>query len=146
MCNQILSGLAYLHGIAISHGALNPNNVIYHQNKWKLTKYGLAEIEVSNNRLFSAPEVIKDEIKCSASADMFSFGVLCFWIHDDRVPFTVRELICGANEGDGLEKRIHCNSHEQSDLLDLLEQLLKWNPNERITSLNAVEHPFFKMK
>ena len=114
---QVLNGLAYLHSISISHGALNPNHVILHQNKWKLTHFGLTEIGChSKDILFNAPEVIKGEVKSNASADMFSLGILCFWIHDDRVPFSVKELIGGLNEGSGLEKRIHWDCHQQVGL------------------------------
>ncbi len=97
---QILSGVAYLHGLGMSHGDIKTQNVLVSGDQAKITDFGssvLPEDMYARTRdnggtiLYSAPEVVgsirrgrgRSEV---FSADIYSLGVLLYHLVTSRLP------------------------------------------------------------
>jgi len=97
---QILSGVAYLHGLGMSHGDIKPQNVLVSGDQAKITDFGssvLPEDMYARTRdnggtiLYSAPEVVGSIRRGGGhnevfSADIYSLGVLLYHLVTSRLP------------------------------------------------------------
>lgn len=91
-CKILASSLYYIHSAEISHGDLNPNNIIMEGGMWErpvIIDFGLAEIhsnkenamskDSSGTRAFMPPECFDDEEYCKYSSDVWAFGVVMYY-------------------------------------------------------------------
>ena len=62
---------------------------------------------------FMAPEVIRGEVMQSPKADIFSLGVMMYWLQEGKVPYNLQELVAKSDGGKSLEKRIHWSEKQQ---------------------------------
>jgi serine/threonine protein kinase len=100
---DILNGLEYLHELGFTHRDLKPGNVLLLNGVWRLTDFGLVQINSSEttqltsansawgSRPYSAPEQASNFKTVTHLADIYSFGCV---VHDYygthpkfRVPF-----------------------------------------------------------
>jgi serine/threonine protein kinase len=154
--SHIASGMEYLHGQAVVHRELKPNNILVSPNtnpelsadgyvEVKLADFGLAKTKVntSSSMLHSqicgapqwrAPEAFEDREGhprpfSARKADVYSFGILCSQILSGKLhPF--------GNSAVGLRERISfpknerpflpSNSHYPAELLSLINRC--WDP------------------
>ena len=87
-----------------------------------------------------APEVIKDEKDLSKS-DLWSLGILIYYMYFREYPYNGKNehiLLNDINSG----KKIKIIPNE--DLNDLMNKLLKSNPNQRLSWEEYFNHKFFK--
>ncbi|CAC5373247.1 NUAK [Mytilus coruscus] len=98
---QILKAVEFCHQNNIAHRDITPSNVLILRNRTiKLADFGLSMKCMSSsgqpllcddflgNKLFSAPEVIRGVVHDAILADLWSLGVLLYFIIFTRVPFT----------------------------------------------------------
>jgi serine/threonine protein kinase len=100
---DILNSLEYIHNRGLIHRDLKPQNILFHNGRWKLADFGLISqdkeilsqtITTSNNALgtvmYAAPEQIKDFKRVTPLADIYSFGAILHDIFTDgsRVPYS----------------------------------------------------------
>ena len=92
---DILAGLKYLHKNSLRHGNLKPSNVLLDEfNRVKLTDYGwsalsqkIVSIAITENQIeFFAPEILQFE-PYTASADIYSLGMLLYYMVVGETPF-----------------------------------------------------------
>lgn len=97
---QILSGVAYLHSLGMSHGDLKPQNVLVSGDQAKITDFGssiLPEDMYARTRenggtiLYSAPELVGSSRRGRTReelflADIYSLGVLLYHLVTSRLP------------------------------------------------------------
>ncbi len=97
---DIINGLQHLHDEGYVHRDLNPNNILLHDGKWKLSDLGailpptggtvtLTKDTVIFTEKYCSPEQRKDFHNAQASADIYSFGCI---LHDvfgiyERIPY-----------------------------------------------------------
>jgi serine/threonine protein kinase len=97
---DIINGLESLHQLDYTHRDLNPNNILLHDGRWKLSDLGavlppaghtvtLTEQTVIYTEAYCAPEQRKDFHKARPSADIYSLGCI---LHDifgtgERTPY-----------------------------------------------------------
>jgi len=98
----------------------------------------------------AAPEIILEKIsQYENSVDMFSLGVILYQLsHNLKHPFNndhIQRIIIYRNKYDEDDFDIQFdNSIENPDFIDLLKEMLKLNPKNRLTLEKYFSHPFFK--
>ncbi|XP_051849714.1 death-associated protein kinase 2-like isoform X1 [Antechinus flavipes] len=155
---QLLDGLVYMHSLNIAHFDLKPENIMLQQKdvikpKIKIIGFGMAQKIEKNMCLVSrcglpeyvAPEVIKLE-PLTVVADMWSVGVITYILLSGVSPFqdkmendTVTNIIKGTFDYEDT----YFNS-TSAIAKDFISQMLVINPKERMTSSQALLHPWIK--
>lgn len=97
MFGQIVSAVKYCHNLDIIHGDIKPDNVLIDEKgNMKLTDFGLA-IKISPGTLlvqrrgtknFWAPELMLGEPYDGRKTDVWSLGVLLYFITTGYYPFS----------------------------------------------------------
>ena len=148
--NQLNITLKELINNHIVHRDIKPSNIlIKYTNDEKtnfdsiLTGYaysreyyeGFSMNSKIGTNAFMAPEILKGD-DYSNSCDLFSIGVIMYYLFFGKFPH---------NE-DYIRRKIYSDFKIKEDYQfeDLIKQLLKENPKERITWEEYFEHPFFK--
>ncbi|XP_032854628.2 myosin light chain kinase, smooth muscle-like isoform X2 [Tyto alba] len=153
---QILEGLQFMHGQAIVHLDLKPENIVCvsPSSHWlKIIDFGLARKLTPDTPVkvlhgtpeFMAPEVVAFE-PVGFSTDMWSVGVICYILLSGESPFQ------GDNDMETLsnitatrwdfEEEVFSEISQQAK--DFISQLLQKNPRCRLSSAGALLHPWLQ--
>ena len=156
---QIFSAINYCHNMNIIHRDLKPENILIvnrHKNNYfpniKICDFGMAKI-AEKNKLESklvgtvhyvAPEVIQK--KYNEKCDLWSCGVIMYVLLSRKPPFA------GENTDEILEKikkgEYDLESHPfdtiSASAKDLIQKLLTKDVNQRISAVEALNHPWLK--
>ncbi len=154
--NQIIGlnkALKILYEKKVMHRDIKPSNIFlkFKNDECipKLGDFGISTLyEVDNNHscgvgtsLFMAPEIIKGE-QYNYKTDLYSLGVTLYYLIFDEYPYYGNPINIIAQITN--KKPIKKTGLESLD--DLLEQLLKEVPDERISFEDYFNHKFFKEK
>ena len=155
---QILSAVNYCHKMNIIHRDLKPENILIqsvekNQNLYriKVIDFGTAKIfekgkiekHVIGSIYYMAPEVLNQQYdeKC----DIWSCGVILYILLSGIPPFN-------ANHDIEIKRKIktgHYNfdppvfKNVSANAIDLIKQLLVYDPKHRISAEQALNHPWF---
>ncbi|XP_010011977.1 PREDICTED: LOW QUALITY PROTEIN: myosin light chain kinase, smooth muscle-like, partial [Nestor notabilis] len=153
---QILEGLRFMHGQAIVHLDLKPENIVCvsPSSHWlKIIDFGLARKLAPDTPVkvlhgtpeFMAPEVVAFE-PVGFSTDMWSVGVICYILLSGESPFQ------GDNDMETLsnitaakwdfEEETFSEISQQAK--DFISQLLQKDPRRRLSSAGALLHPWLQ--
>ena len=155
--HQLLSAIRYCHKMRITHRDIKPENIMIvgkENNGYlhvKLIDFGTAKIFEEGNMqalvgssYYIAPEVIKG--KYDQLCDIWSIGVIMYIMLTGDPPFYGSDdnsILNHVSEG-----KYDTTSDSYKDLSnnakDLIRKLLKYNPSERITAKEALNHPWFQ--
>ncbi len=109
---------------------------------YKISDYGfhiLQDLATSNKdkQFHKAPELMQDQHRTiSKESDIFAFGVLLFRVQTKEVPFSVKDLLQSSRNDVELEKL------EGSIFKELVSQMLNWEPDQRPSVDEILEHDF----
>ena len=149
---QVLIAVDYLHSLDIVYVSLEPDSIIIDENdNVRLTDYGWSKvisIEMNNRKgyrdkstgvyinAYTPPElIVKNEKKinvnrknASVKSDIWQIGVLLYEMITEYMPFNESNVIKGLESG-----KIDYSVIERDYpiLKDMVEMMLKVNPNER---------------
>ena len=156
--NQLNNSFKIMIKENIIHRDLKPKNILISFNKLdkcliKLSDYGSSKflnqsntnsIGKSGTLLTMAPEVLKDEKELiNSKSDIWSLGIIIYYLLFKEYPYNGRNeinLIKEITSGKILKK---C---ENEELNDLMNKMLTFDVNERISWDEYFNHSFFKQK
>ncbi|CAB1442383.1 unnamed protein product [Pleuronectes platessa] len=153
------TAIQFLHDFNIAHRDIKPENLLYTTKEknavLKLTDFGFAKETTLHNPLqtpcytpyYVAPEVLGPE-KYDKSCDMWSLGVIMYILLCGFPPFYSNT---GQAISPGMKRRIRMGQYEfpkpewaevSQEAKDLIHQLLKTDPTERMTIVQFMNHPW----
>uniref|UniRef100_A0A8B9E6Q1 Protein kinase domain-containing protein n=1 Tax=Anser cygnoides TaxID=8845 RepID=A0A8B9E6Q1_ANSCY len=151
---QILEGLQYMHGQAVVHLDLKPENIVCvsPSGHWlKIADFGLARkldtpVKVLHGTPeFMAPEVVSFE-PVGFATDMWSVGVICYILLSGESPFqgdTDMETLSNITAAQwDFEEETFSDISPQAK--DFISQLLQKDPGHRLSSSEALLHPWLQ--
>jgi calcium-dependent protein kinase len=156
LMKQILSCVAYLHKKKIMHRDLKPENVLLENNKdvtqIKVADFGTAyswdvegkmPSEKVGTLIYMAPEVFNGEY--DQQCDVWSCGVIMYKLLSGRFPFEADDEVTLRQKLMKGEFDLSSSFWKgiSSDAKDLISQMLRTKPNERIRAEDAVKHKWF---
>lgn len=164
MFRQILSGLAYLHSNNIIHRDLKLENILIKEIEksketnedlfvLKIIDFGTAKIFDKNKKAkaivgssyYIAPEVLNK--KYNRECDLWSAGVILYMFIVGEPPFNGkddREIMEKVKKGN-YSKKYERWLNASNEVKDLISKLLIYEPERRLTALDALKHPWFKV-
>eukprot|EP00092_Neocalanus_flemingeri_P027274 GFUD01029578.1.p1 GENE.GFUD01029578.1~~GFUD01029578.1.p1 ORF type:complete len:936 (-),score=285.22 GFUD01029578.1:126-2933(-) len=148
---QVVSGLVYLHSHGIMHRDLTLANLMLTRDmKIKIGDFGLATKLVSPGErhvtMCGTPNFISPEVATRSShgleADVWGLGCLLYTMLVGRPPFDtagVRSTLTKVVMAD-----FSLPEHLSAEVKDLISNLLKKNPTERIRLRDITSHPWMR--
>ena len=149
---QIINGVEYLHNQGIIHRDLKPENLLLSEkNIIKISDFGLSTFYSKDNYLhtacgtpsYSPPEMLEGLNYNGEAADIWSCGIILYAMLCGALPITE------SKENIIMEK---IRKHEykipdylSSDAKDILNNILKINPNERYNISDIKKHRWFNI-
>ena len=152
---QVFSSLSYIHSKNIVHRDIKPANLICVKNNGKfdlkLIDFGLSvnldkrgKNPVAGSLAYLSPEGLKEIIHIKN--DMWACGIIFYWFIYGKMPFekTSRSELYDAilKEEIKFDENI-MRAHTPKEAVDLCKKLLIRDFDERISSMEALNHPFF---
>ena len=166
---QVLAGVAYLHGIEMCHGDIKPHNILVSGDTAKITDFGSSvwpedmyarTRENGGTSLYSAPELASTLRRGRSMQDLFlgdiySLGVLLYHIvtgdlpHDTlnqvvshapfRRPRELNSSVCPAVE----EIILRCMSQKPEERYQTIDDLIEAASRARKAQIDYVPEIFF---
>ena len=156
-CNyfqQIINGVESIHLSLITHRDLKPENILLDDNNKRIviTDFGLSIVSEEYNSILSTPcgttsyappEVLRGGKYFGIKSDIWSCGIILYVM-------LVGNLPCSEKEGNLIYQNIITHNfyyleNLSSDVIDLIEHLLKINPEERFSFDEIKAHPWFNL-
>lgn len=154
--HDIVRGLDYLHSFGIIHQDIKPSNVVISlSGRAKLCDFGCASFTENNSKstcfqstpLFTAPEVLTGKSGYTFESDLWSLGITLYRTIYSKYPFKGSEISL-LTLRNIYEEDINIETEENDDsdkiINELIKNLLKYNPKERITLKDVKYSEWFK--
>eukprot|EP00049_Salpingoeca_infusionum_P010048 m.170287 g.170287 ORF g.170287 m.170287 type:complete len:861 (-) comp14527_c2_seq4:491-3073(-) len=146
---QIMQALSYCHSQGIVHRDLKLENLLLDsEDNIKVTDFGFSNVFLEDRLMstfvgspaYCAPEIIANEKYSGPKADIWSLGVIIYTLLAGDMPFKDDNAVTNL-------KKINTATYEMPPFLsdsakDLLERILKRDPEERLTMEELWEHPW----
>ena len=137
--SQVLAGVSFLHGNFVCHRDIKAENIVMSSNKdVKIIDFGFSRkfkisemLQSSCGSLFYAsPEIVEGKSYSPVSVDLWSLGVLLFYLVAGFYPFNEDTVsVC--------DKIVNCDytvpDHFSKDLAKLIKSILVKSPEKRAT-------------
>ena len=156
--NQILKAVSYCHRMHIIHRDIKPENIMITKREKngclqvKLIDFGTAKIfekghpenRYVGSSYYMAPEILKR--KYDEKCDLWSIGVILYILLTGRPPFD-------GNDDDEILRNVEKGVYDKTSYpypslsplsKDLINKLLQYEPEKRISAEVALEHQWFK--
>jgi serine/threonine protein kinase len=173
LVREVASALNFLHGIGVVHADLKPENILLTTPRRgdavvKLADFGCALIQqtMDNDQAaeldkptfgaptpaYCPPESILKTHPIQPSADMWGLGVILFIMLTGAHPYDLE----GDAEDEVIEERImdlkyklplqdpEVTGHLSESAKDLIGKLMHSDPNQRLTAMEMLEHPWVR--
>ncbi|CAK68583.1 unnamed protein product (macronuclear) [Paramecium tetraurelia] len=155
---RILQSIDYIHSVGVLHRDIKPENLILRSKRDMadvvIADFGLADFyNQEGDYMFKrcgtpgyvAPELLQDKIY-DYKIDIFSAGVLMFIMLTGQSPFKAQSYdeIVMKNYHCQIEFSLIKNQPLSEEAVHLLTSLLEKNPDLRISSELALQHPWFQ--
>ena len=160
---QIVAALAHLHEMNVVHCDVKPENLLFESDSLdsplKLTDFGLARLKTSDSEdvleiqesssfyMYHPPEVLRGE-KYDTSCDMWALGCTIYTLLSGNFPFNIFNV---SSVIPGMRQNVshgECTfpdlrwKHISHEAKDLIRQLLKTDPKERMSLEDMRAHPW----
>ncbi|KAA6399336.1 MAG: putative SNF1A/AMP-activated protein kinase [Streblomastix strix] len=155
LAKQLLEGLRIIHSAKLIHRDIKSENIMLHAQqgnvKAKIADFGLAKINQENQLkitscgtpLNMAPELVNHSFYSDNKVDIWSLGVVFFQLLTHEYPIQAGGFPELQNKMAWM-KRINRHAAIKDDILwDLLSKMLNFDPKQRYSAEQALQHPFF---
>lgn len=152
ICDGVLQGLSYLHGLGRIHRDIKAGNILLtEQGIVKLADFGSAAIKCPANSFvgtpyWMAPEVIlaMDEGQYDGKVDVWSLGITCIELAERKPPyFNMNAMSALYHIAQNDTPTLQVQQPDWTNTFrDFVEACLKKSPIERPTSTNLLSHNF----
>jgi len=153
---QVLSAVSYCHDLNIVHRDLKPENLLLDSDGpgaiIKVIDFGTSQKydpEKKMHQTYGTPYYIAPEIlagEYNEKCDVWSVGVIMYILLCGRPPFdgqTDDEILENVSKGTyKTDSAVWKNVSKEG--LDLVQKMLKFDPEKRISSSEALNHPWIK--
>ena len=160
--HDVLKALEHMHGLGLVHLDVKPENIFVRDDGYQVTEAVLGDFEYTSELgddgkvtfmhgfgtvPYMAPEILKRR-RCGAAADMWSLGVTLYLLLQRELPFgrwheknpEIQELYKWRLANWNLDE---FDDEVSEDAKDVIMKMLAYEPSQRITASEALEHPFF---
>ena len=157
--SQILSAVAYAHKHGIVHRDLKPENILISSDQGesnfhvKVVDWGASTKFNSMERLkdlhgslyYIAPEVLNKSY--TEKCDVWSIGVIMYILLSGEPPFNGKnnDEVFKKIQSGPLKFPDHGFQHVSEQAKSLIKDMLNRNLKKRLTSMEALNHPWFKI-
>ena len=145
---QIAVALDFLHTkVHVAHRYIKPQNILLDSKiHVHIADFGLSKAFTEAKPLFStlcgtpkyiAPEMLNSQ-QYTSKADVWSLGIILYYMVVGNVPFdgdTVAEISQKISYSDP-----YYPPYLSTEIIDLLQKLLRKNPDQRLTSSQVLQH------
>jgi len=161
---QSIFGLEACHNAGVAHRDIKPQNLLLDSRfNIKLTDFGLSKVFESDadaimkttyvgTRGYQAPELLCDK-PYGLACDIFSMGVVLFILITGYPPFEQAHYsdrwfrpLAKNDYAKFWKYHAGCSISNDAKCKDLLERMLCYEPNDRITIAQIKKHPWFNQK
>lgn len=148
---QVVGGLLYLHSHRIMHRDISLSNLLLSSDMHvKIADFGLAtqlkRADEKHMTMCGTPNYISPEVVSRSShglpADVWGLGCMFYTLLVGSPPFDTDAVQATLNKV--VMSDYHMPSHLSYEARDLIEKLLKKNPEERIALEQVLQHPFMQ--
>ncbi|KDP40891.1 hypothetical protein JCGZ_24890 [Jatropha curcas] len=165
---QLLRGLKYVHSAGVLHRDLKTENLLLNaKGHLKIADFGLARIKSETDpmteelvrRWYRAPELLKRQSHYTEAIDIWSVGCILGEVMTRKPLFPEKTSTCilkliknliGLQDDNGsrpdfatrFRNMFPYAPNMSEDALHLLERMLVYDPNERITVNEALKHSY----
>ena len=150
--HQIINGVEYLHNQGIIHRDLKPENLLLDEkNQIKISDFGLSTFYTKDNFLqtacgtpsYAPPEMLEGLQYNGEASDIWSCGIILYAMLCGSLPFS-------ESKEDIIVEKIKKHDYKIPDYLsneaqDILNHILKINPEERFNIESIKKHPWFNI-
>mmetsp|Transcript_21242 Transcript_21242/g.38364 ORF Transcript_21242/g.38364 Transcript_21242/m.38364 type:complete len:865 (-) Transcript_21242:249-2843(-) len=169
LISEVASALAFLHGIGIVHGDLKPENLMLTSTKSsdsviQVVDFGCAEVHdedavfqqdkgpIGRTPAYSPPEAFENKkSKADPALDIWALGVILYIMLTGMHPFDLE----GGAPDEEIERRVRnreappldnskVTAHLSDSSIDLIKKLVAWDPKNRLTAIEMLDHPWVK--
>lgn len=151
-CKQILDGINFLHQQNIVHRDLKCNNIFINSNTGNIIigDLGLAKrIRTNLHSVIGTPEYMAPEMfdgEYTEKVDIYAFGMCLIEMITKKIPYSecpgVGSVYKKISEGKQPEQ---LDLIKNSEIRQIIEQCIKFNPNDRPTANELLMNPFFQV-
>ena len=150
---QIIDGVEYLHLSKITHRDLKPENLLLDNKKRiRISDFGLSNMSEKIDSLletpcgtpsYAPPEMLRGEKYNGVYSDIWSCGIILYTM-------LVGNLPCAESKEDLIYENIMTHNYYfpeniSDEAIDLIENMLKVDPNERYDFDQIKSHPWFNL-
>ncbi|KAL2920714.1 Mitogen-activated protein kinase kinase kinase YODA [Bienertia sinuspersici] len=148
---QILSGLAYLHGKNTVHRDIKGANILVDPSgRVKLADFGMAKhitgqscpLSFKGSPYWMAPEVIKNSNGCNLAVDIWSLGCTVLEMATTKPPWSQYEGVAAMFKIGNSKELPAIPDHLSDEGKEFVKLCLQRNPQHRRTAAQLLEHPF----
>ena len=149
---EIISGVEYMHKMGIAHRDLKPENILLTgANDIKIIDFGLSNIYSKGKLLstscgspyYAPPEMLQGKAYKGLYSDLYSCGIILYYMLCKKLPFN--ESSNSELYKKKIEGKFSISKHISKEAQDLLQKIIKVNPEQRIKIADLKKHPWFKL-
>ena len=156
----IMGAISYIHKLGVAHRDIKLENILINHNDMpQLTDFGLCKKQNGDNLLlttcgtlvYAAPEIIREEPYNGMKADIWSAGVLLYAMVADHFPWMTEEdlppqKLVQATTQQIINGDIPYPETMSFELINLLQNMLNIDPDERPTADEVLQHPWLEVE
>ena len=165
---QMIEGLYHIHQGGLTHRDLKPENILFDANfNVKIADFGFAAPLEGNDGsgkqrtylgtpFYMAPEIHEKKSYDGERVDVFALGIILFIMMAQNPPFRVADKRADKLYqfmSMGKEKffwKLHGRNlpegedYFSAEFRDLFEKMMRYNPQERLTIAEILQHPWYQ--